>query len=85
MSTTVDEYLAGRYEQAILSTLGPPVRMISASKTGYRDRHPDHLPVFNANVCLGAAKIWFGDIDLTLDEPKLLDLASCTGHITSLL
>lgn len=59
--------------------------MISGSKTGYRDRHPDHLPVFNANVCLGASKIWHGDLDLTLDEPTLLELAARTGQITSVL
>ena len=49
----------------VLATLGPRGRMISGSKTGYRDRHPDHLPVFNANVCFGSSKVWHGDLDLT--------------------
>jgi hypothetical protein len=59
--------------------------MISGSKTAYRDRYPDHLPVFNANVCLGPAKIWHGDLDLTTDEPKVLELASRTGEIAYVL
>jgi hypothetical protein len=50
--------------------------MISASKTGYCPKHPDRFPVFNANVCVEPAqKVWFGDLDLTTDEPKLVALA----------
>jgi hypothetical protein len=60
--------------------LGYPDRMISSSKTGYRDAHPDHAAIFNANVCLLDGKIWHGDLDLTLDEPRLLALAERLGR-----
>jgi hypothetical protein len=81
----MDHDLATRHEAAIMATLGPPGRMISASKSHYLDAHPDHLPVFNANVCLGSSKIWHGDLDLTIDEEALLDLASQTEQIASVL
>lgn len=72
--------LAERHAQAIEETLGYSGRMISFSKTGYRERHPDHVIVFNANVCLAAGKLWHGDLDLTVDEPKLVELARCLGE-----
>jgi hypothetical protein len=81
----MDEQLAIRHAVAILATLGPPGRMLSGSKTGYRDQHPEHLPVFNANVCIAAGKVWWGDLDLTVDEAALLDLSSQTGEVVSVL
>jgi hypothetical protein len=61
--------------------LGPTGRMIAASKTGYWQRHPNNLPVFNANVCTRErGKLWFGDLDLTLDEPRLLELAKALNE-----
>lgn len=77
--------LARLHEGAIEEALGPSGRMISSSKGTYRDEHPDHLLIFNANVCLGSGKVWWGDLDLTIDEPALLDLASSTGEIVSVL
>ena len=62
------ELVAGR-------VLGMPGRMISASKSSYRDQHPAHVAIFNANVCIASGKIWFGDLDLTLDEPQIRELA----------
>jgi hypothetical protein len=41
--------------------------------------------VFNANVCVTAGKVWYGDFDLTLDEAQLLDLAARTGETLYLL
>lgn len=81
----MDYELATRYREEILATLGVPGRMISGSRTGYRDRHPDHLLVFNATVCAGPCKIWDGDLDLTLDEPTLLELAERTGQVIHVL
>lgn len=81
----MDEELATEFEEDILATLGPPGRMIAWSKTAYHEHHPTNLPVFNANVCLGSSKIWHGDLDLTRDEPLLLELAARTGQITSVL
>lgn len=64
---------------ALAETLGWAGRMISDSKSGYRLLHPNGVPVFNANVVAdfmsGPTKIWFGDLDLTLDGDKLQSLA----------
>lgn len=62
--------------EVAIEVLGWPGRMISQSKSGFRERHPDHAAVFNANLCVEAGKIWFGDLDLTIDEPLLLELAN---------
>ena len=73
-------------EAALAATLGPPGRLISWSKSSYREDNPDHVPVFNANVALSPAfKVWHGDLDLTLDEPLLLDLARRSGRIVYVL
>jgi len=50
-------------------------RMISGSKSGYRDRFPDNLSIFNANICSRDSKIWYGDIDITLSRQDLRELA----------
>lgn len=70
---------------AVMATLGPPNRLISTSKSGYRERHPGHVVVFNANACAGTGKLWHGDFDLTLDEAQLLDLAARIGEVVYLL
>jgi hypothetical protein len=69
-----------RLEEILFEILGPAGRMIAASKADYCDRFPDHAVIFNANVCLSAAgKVWYGDLDLTLDEPLLQSVARQTG------
>ncbi len=55
--------------------LGPIGRMISGSKSGYCQRNPDNLVVFNANVCTDTGKVWFGDLDITKDADKLKEAA----------
>lgn len=59
--------------------LGPVGRMLSASKSGYYNRYPDNIVVFNANVCTAEGKIWFGDIDCTREVDKLRTLAERLG------
>jgi hypothetical protein len=62
--------------------LGPTGRLISASKSSYSDQHPDHEVLFNACVFdAQAVEIWFGDLDLTLDAPRLQQLADLFGEI----
>lgn len=71
--------------------LGDHGRLLSMSKTAYRDEHPDHLVYFNACIFDGhklsprrrrkATQLWFGDLDLTLDEAKLQELADRIGPI----
>jgi len=55
--------------------LGYPGHMISGSKSGYRERHPSNLAIFNANVCVNGEKVWFGDIDVTLSKENLIELS----------
>ena len=74
-----------RERESAQDLLGWPGRMISASKTGYRRAHPDNAAIFNGNVCLAAGKIWHGDLDLTLDEQHLLDLAAQLGQTVFVL
>jgi hypothetical protein len=53
-----------------------PGRMISGSKTAYRNKYPENEVYFNCNIfVLGEGKIWYGDLDLTKDEPILRKLA----------
>jgi hypothetical protein len=56
--------------------LGYAGRMISGSKSRYRTLFPENIVVFNANICTADEKIWFGDIDITLDKQALIELAS---------
>lgn len=51
-------------------------RMISGSKSAYLDRYPEHLVIFNANIFTKkSGKIWFGDLDVTLDFDNLKEIA----------
>jgi len=53
-----------------------PGRMVSYSKSTYEKQYPTHLTIFNSNiVTMEYGKIWFGDIDLTLDYKKLKEIA----------
>lgn len=50
--------------------------MISGSKSAYSENHKQNVPIFNANLCTkSSGKIWYGDLDLTLDKDKLAILA----------
>jgi hypothetical protein len=50
--------------------------MVGGSKSIYRYDNPKNLVVFNSNVCTREdGKIWYGDIDVTLDIDKLKQLA----------
>jgi hypothetical protein len=52
-------------------------RMISGSKSGYKEKYPDHKVVFNANIVIKSrGKVWYGDIDLTLDREDLRFIAN---------
>jgi hypothetical protein len=55
-------------------------RMIGYSKTVYRMEHPDNELYFNANIFTEEdGKIWWGDIDFTLDEEILQKIAELIG------
>jgi hypothetical protein len=65
---------------------GPSFGRCFGSKSGYRQAHPKHLVVFNANVVRETRagllrrkryeKIWYGDLDITRDEQTLQKLAT---------
>lgn len=52
-------------------------RMICGSKSLYREKYPNHKVCFNSNVVAKThGKIWYGDLDLTLDREKLQEIAN---------
>lgn len=56
-------------------------RMIGGSKSGYMAKHPHHIVVFNANICTKSqGKIWYGDLDLSLDGMWLVDYRKQVGE-----
>jgi hypothetical protein len=58
-----------------------PGRMISGSKSYYRDSYPDHTVVFNGNIVTKKrGKIWYGDLDVTLDFDNLKGVADELGE-----
>lgn len=64
----------------ISKTLGINGRMISGSKSGYRNRYPNHVAIFNANIIAkmpdgSIEKLWYGDLDITLDENAIKSAA----------
>lgn len=60
--------------------LGYPGRMISGSKSGYHKFYPKNIPVFNSNLVTEKGKVWYGDIDITLDEDNIVKLAKKIGR-----
>lgn len=70
------EYTTKKLTVIAEGVLGPCARLVGMSKTDYRNRHPDHKVYYNANIFTQEdGKIWFGDIDLTLDEKNLKQLS----------
>ena len=54
---------------------GHMAKMVGGSKSMYRRAYPENLVVFNGNVCTEAQKIWYGDVDVTLEKQKYIDAA----------
>lgn len=56
-------------------------RMIGGSKSGYLNQHPEDLVIFNANVITKLRKkIWYGDLNVTLDFDNLKNVADKLGE-----
>jgi hypothetical protein len=55
-------------------TLG---RMVCHSKSTYLQQNPDHVTIFNANIYTEEeGKVWYGDLDLTIDGDRLTEVAT---------
>ena len=67
-------------EQKASSILGMAGKMISQSKSGYREKNPETLAIFNANICTKDGKIWWGDLDVTKEQNSIGDLAHILGE-----
>jgi len=56
-------------------------RMIGSSKSTYCQEHQGELVIFNANVITRAhGKVWFGDLNVTLDFDSLKNVADQLGE-----
>ena len=61
-------------------------RIISYSKSTYRNKYPNSLVVFNANIFTESlGKIWHGDLDVTKDEKKLQIICNNIGEVLYIL
>lgn len=67
-------------KQAFIDEGFIPGRMLSLSKSGYRERFPEHEVHFNANIfLLDEGKVWYGDIDINKDTDTLQRISSSLG------
>jgi hypothetical protein len=61
--------------------LANPGRMISASRSGYMSQHPKNLVMFNGGIYTKSkGHVWSGDLDVTLDEARLKEIAIELGE-----
>lgn len=63
-------------ESLIYDLLGARGKLLSASKSIYSYDNPKNLVVFNANLVIDGKKVWYGDIDLTLQYQRLKTISS---------
>jgi hypothetical protein len=60
--------------------------MLSTSKSKYKSHHPDHEVFFNANLfTLEDGKIWYGDVDYTIEKTNLEKAATAINRDLYLL
>ena len=67
-------------KKVVENYLGSCGRLVGASKGRYRYNNPTNLVVFNANLCTEKEKLWFGDIDLTLESDIIKNIAKELGQ-----
>lgn len=72
-------------EEILFDHLGFNGAMICGSKTMYRNAFPNNLTVFNANVCVGLEKVWWGDLDVTISKDKLISLSKVLNDVVFVL
>jgi hypothetical protein len=92
----IHHFYAGARVEAQSSAVGQALedqgllqgKMLSASKTGYCDLHPDHTVFFNACIFIKERKgfrpeyrqVWWGDIDLTESRGAVIAAADACGQ-----
>lgn len=81
----MNEALATLHARAIHRWLGPRGRLLGYQQTTVLTPSSDHLVEFNAGVWFEGGQVWWGDLDLTIDEPFLAALAAETGETVSLV
>lgn len=68
-------------QKIVREILGFHGRMISGSKGQYNSDNPTNVTVFNGNIVnVKGEKLWYGDLDLTLDEGKVIKVARELGE-----
>lgn len=77
-------------KQVAVRVLGHEGRMMYFSKSGYVRTRPTNLAVFNSRVVVALSdgyceNVWWGDLDLTLWEERLVVLARLLGKRVYLL
>ena len=65
-----------KYLKELCHYIGIPGLMISFSKTDYMMTHPNNDVLFSANIIIDGEKVWYGDIDLTLDGKNIQNLSN---------
>src|SRR5437588_877846 len=76
-----DHKVLVRLDSRVEPMLGEVGRLLSGSKSGYLRAHPGHEVLFNA--CLFSevgTQLWFGDIDLTIENGALQQVADELGE-----
>jgi hypothetical protein len=76
------EFQANPHFYVVFATNGLAMgRMIGASKSTYCKEHQGELVIFNANVITkNNGKIWYGDLNVTLDFDNLKNVADQLGE-----
>lgn len=75
-------------ETLIRKVLGYPGKLLDQDKSSYKAKHPSHQVYHNANIFVvkktglfgkkEVEKVWYGDIDVTLYEKDLKEIADKT-------
>lgn len=77
--TVVSQDITSLLDKIVSEKLGYAGRLISGSKSGYRNNFPDNFAIFNANLCIDEGKVWWGDIDITKSKEGLQEIADRSG------
>lgn len=67
-------------EKLLAENLGNVGNIVGFSKSGYVERNPKNLVIFNSNLCTKEdGKVWFGDLDVTKKKEELIKISQTLG------